>query len=73
MTTQTFVFLYKGYYFPPDILGYSLVSHFSLSFSRIEGMMAQCGLALTGETLRQRCLKMWSDGYPRVQMLPHLI
>ncbi|GHP01119.1 hypothetical protein KSF_111660 [Reticulibacter mediterranei] len=51
--------LYKGYRFPPEIIGYSvwLYFRFSLSFRDVEEIMAERGVVLTYETIRQWCLK----------------
>jgi putative transposase len=51
--------LYKGYRFPPEIIGHCvwLYFRFSLRFRDIEELMAERGIVLTYETLRQWCLK----------------
>ncbi|WP_040449036.1 IS6 family transposase, partial [Ktedonobacter racemifer] len=51
--------LYKGYRFPSEIISHCiwLYFRFSLSFRDIEEIMAERGVALTYETIRQWCLK----------------
>lgn len=51
--------LYKGYRFPGDIIRHCvwLYFRFSLSFRDIEEIMAERGVVLTYETVRQWCLK----------------
>ncbi|EFH84809.1 IS6 family transposase [Ktedonobacter racemifer] len=50
---------YKGFRFPPEIISHAvwLYFRFSLSFRDIEEIMAERGIALTDETIRQWCLK----------------
>src|SRR5918911_5360404 len=50
---------YKGYRFPPEIISHCvwLYFRFSLSFRDVEELMAQRGVVLTYETVRQWCLK----------------
>ncbi|WP_220200291.1 IS6 family transposase [Ktedonospora formicarum] len=59
MKTQTPTSLYKGYRFPAEIIGHCiwLYFRFSLSFRDVEEMMAERGVMLTYETIRQWCLK----------------
>lgn len=51
--------LYKGYRFPSEIIGHCvwLYFRFSLSFRDGEEIMAERGVILTYETIRQWCLK----------------
>lgn len=51
--------LYQGYRFPGEIIGHCvwLSFRFSLSFRDVEELMAERGVILTYETLRQGCLK----------------
>ena len=50
---------YKGYRFPPEIISHSvwLSFRFSLRYRDVEELMAQRGIVLTYETIRQGCLK----------------
>lgn len=50
---------YKGYRFPPEIISYCLWLYFrfSLSYRDVEEIMAERGVVLTYETVRQWCLK----------------
>lgn len=50
---------YKGYRFPPDIISHAvwLYFRFSLSFRDAEELLAQRGIVVTYETIRQWCLK----------------
>jgi putative transposase len=59
MKTQASSSLYKGYRFPPEIIRHCvwLYFRFSLSFRDVEEIMAQRGIVLTYETIRQWCLK----------------
>jgi putative transposase len=59
MKTQTPAFPYKGFRFPVEIIGHCtwLYFRFSLSFRDVEEIMAERGVVLTYETIRQWCLK----------------
>jgi putative transposase len=50
---------YKGFRFPPEIISHAvwLYFRFSLSFRDVEELMAQRGVVVTYETVRQWCLK----------------
>jgi putative transposase len=50
---------YKGYRFPPEIISHAvwLYFRFSLSFRDVEELLAQRGIVVTSETVRQWCLK----------------
>jgi putative transposase len=50
---------YRGYRFPPEIISHCiwLSFRFSLSFRDIEELMAERGIILTYETIRQWTLK----------------
>ena len=50
---------YKGFRFPPEVIGHAvwLYFRFSLSFRDVEELMAQRGIVVTYETVRQWCLK----------------
>ena len=59
MKTNTTAPHYKGYRFPPEIISHAvwLYFRFSLSFRDIEELLAQRGIVVTYETVRQWCLK----------------
>jgi putative transposase len=59
MKINTTVPNYKGYRFPPEILSHAvwLYFRFSLSFRDVEELLAQRGIIVTYETVRQWCLK----------------
>ena len=48
---------YRGYRFPPDIISHSvwLYHRFSLSFRDVEDLLAERGITVTYETIRQWC------------------
>src|SRR5258707_4915733 len=50
---------YKGFRFPPEIVSHAvwLYFRFSLSFRDVEELLAQRGVVVTYETVRQWCLK----------------
>ena len=50
---------YKGYRFPPEIISHCiwLYVRFSLSYRDVEEILAERGVVLTSETIRQWCLK----------------
>src|SRR5258708_11120224 len=50
---------YKGFRFPSEIISYAvwLSFRFSLSFRNVEELLAQRGIIVTYETVRQWCLK----------------
>ena len=50
---------YKGFRFPPEIISYAvwLSVRFSPSFRDVEELLAQRGIVVTYETVRQWCLK----------------
>ena len=49
---------YKGFRFPPEIINHAvwLYFRFSLSFRDVEELLAQRGIIVTYETVRQWCL-----------------
>ena len=49
---------YRGYRFPPEIISHAvwLYQRFSLSFRDAEDLLAQRGVTVTYETIRQWCL-----------------
>jgi putative transposase len=59
MKTTTTASDYRGYRFPPEIISYAvwLYFRFSLSFRDVEELLAQRGIVVTYETVRQWCLK----------------
>lgn len=50
---------YRGYRFPPGIIGHAvwLYYRFSLSFRHVEDLLAQRGIEVSYETIRQWCEK----------------
>ena len=63
MKTHLSVSLYKGYRFPSAIISHCiwLYFRFSLSFRDIEEIMAERGVIVTYETIRQWCLKFGQE------------
>ena len=59
MTTPAPSALYKGHRFPPEIIshGVGLYFRFALSYRDVEELLAERGVAVTYETVRQWCLK----------------
>ena len=59
MKTTTTAPNYKGFRFPPEIISHAvwLYFRFSLSFRDVEELLAQRGIVVTYETVRQWCLK----------------
>jgi len=59
MNTQTASSLSKGYRYPPEIISHAvwLYFRFSLSFRDVEELLAQRGIVVTSETVRQWCFK----------------
>ena len=49
---------YRGYRFPPEIISHAvwLYHRFGLSFRDVEDLLAERGLTVTYETIRQWCL-----------------
>jgi len=56
MNSQT---TYRGYRFPPDIISHAawLYHRVTLSFRDIEGLLAERGIIVTYESIRQWCLR----------------
>ncbi len=54
---------YKRHRFPPEIISYSvwLYFRFALSYRDVEELLAERGVILTYETIRQWCLKFGQD------------
>jgi len=59
MKTNTTAPYYKGFRFPPEMISHAvwLYFRFSLSFRDVEELLAQRGVVVTYETVRQWCLK----------------
>lgn len=59
MKTNTPTPDYKGFRFPPEIISHAvwLYFRFSLSFRDVEELLAQRGIVVTYESVRQWCLK----------------
>lgn len=59
MKTTTTPPNYKGFRFPPEIITHAvwLYFRFSLSYRDVEELLAQRGIVVTFETVRQGCLK----------------
>jgi putative transposase len=59
MKTNTTVPSYKGFRFPSEIISHAvwLYFRFSLRFRDVEELLAQRGMVVTSETVRQWCLK----------------
>jgi putative transposase len=59
MKTNSIVPDYKGYRFPPVIVSHAVWMYFrfSLSFRDVEELLAQRGIIVSYETIRQWCLK----------------
>jgi len=56
--------VYKGHRFPPEIIGHAvrLYHRFSLSFRDVEDLLAQRGIEVSYEAIRQWCMK-FGPGY----------
>jgi putative transposase len=54
---------YQGYRFPPDIISHavSLYRRFCLSFRDVEDLLAQRGIIVSYETIRQWCQKFGAE------------
>jgi putative transposase len=59
MKTNSIAPDYKGFRFPPEIISHAvwLYFRFSLSFRDVEELLAQRGIVVSDETVRQWCLK----------------
>ena len=59
MKTKNLAPDYKGFRFPPEIISHAvwLYFRFSLSFRDVEELLAQRGIVVTYETVRQWCMK----------------
>jgi putative transposase len=60
MKTNSIAPDYKGFRFPPEIISHAvwLYFRFSLSFRDVEELLAQRGIVVTYETVRQWCLRV---------------
>jgi putative transposase len=58
MKTNTLALNDKGFRFPPEMISHAvwLSFRFSLSFRDVEELLAQRGIVVTYETVRQWCL-----------------
>jgi putative transposase len=54
---------YRGYRFPPDIVSHAvwLYYRFCLSFRDVEALLAERGITVSCETIRQWCRKFGTD------------
>jgi putative transposase len=54
---------YQGYRFPPDIISYAvwLYHRFCLSFRDVEDLLAERGIIVSYETIRQWCQKFGAE------------
>jgi putative transposase len=54
---------YPGYRFPAEIISYAVWLHhvFGLSFRDVEQLLAERGITVTHESIRQWCLKFSAD------------
>ena len=59
MTTDPTAPSYKGFRFPQEIIAHAvwLYFRFNLSFRDVEDLLAERGVVVTYETVRQWCLK----------------
>ena len=63
MKTKNLAPDYKGFRFPPEIISHAvwLYFRFSLRFRDVEELLAQRGIVVTYETVRQWGLRVWAD------------
>jgi putative transposase len=63
MNEQCAVPNYKGHRFPPEIIAHAvwLYFRFALSYRDVEELLAERGVVLTYETVRQWCRKFWQQ------------
>ena len=61
---------YHGYRFPPEIISHTvwLYHRFSLSFRDVEDLLAERGISVTYETIRQWCLRFGLDYARRLRL-----
>ena len=60
---------YRGYRYPPDIIGHAvwLYHRFTLSFRDVEDLIAERGVVVSYESVRQWCSKFGSDYARRIR------
>jgi putative transposase len=63
MKTNTATPSDKGFRFPPEMISHAvwLYLRFSLSFRDVEELLAQRGIVVSDETVRQWSLRVWAD------------
>ena len=54
---------YRGYRFPPEIISHAvwLYHRFGLSVRDVEDLLAERGITVSYETVRQWCQAVWPD------------
>jgi hypothetical protein len=59
--------IYHGYRFPPEVISHAmwLYHRFCLSFREVEELLAERGITVTYETIRQWCRRRGSNSYGR--------
>jgi putative transposase len=59
----------RGYRYPPDIIGHAvwLYHRFTLSFRDVEDLLAERGVVVSYESVRQWCAKFGSDYARRIR------
>jgi putative transposase len=60
---------YRGYRFPPEIIARAVwfYHRFTLSFRDVEDLLAERGVTVSYETIRQWCLTFGSDYARRIK------
>ncbi|MDA1095594.1 MAG: IS6 family transposase [Acidobacteria bacterium] len=60
---------YRGYRFPPEVIAHAvwLYHRFGLSFRNVEDLLAERGITVTYETIRQWCLTFGLDDARRLR------
>ena len=63
MTDTASTLRYPGFRFPAEIIGHAvwLYHRFTLSFRDIEDLLAERGILVTHETIRQWCLRFGQE------------
>ena len=61
---------YRGYRFPSEVISHAvwLYHRFSLSFRDVEDLLAERGINVTYETIRQWCLTFGLEGFVRLTL-----
>ena len=64
--------IYRGYRFPPAVISHAvwLYHRFGLSFREVEDLLAEPGITVRYEAIRQRCLTSRTCGW-RIANRPH--